>query len=337
MDAGDGGRRGEHGLGWRRSADAAGVEMRVSWYNRQDDSPVLRHLRSRGRKFGDRLSNHPEESIASQDVPVVSVDGSHVVLKVPLLQDVKSEWHADVTSLVRLNDVGIEHLAVEFPDVPFAGHHHERGFNAFHVNDVSQGWLRDIRIENADSGILTDDSAHLTIDGVRVLGHLGHYGIHVGGVYGALVKNFDIGAEEYHSVSFNTGSRGNVFVHGRARRAKLDQHRGGNHQNLFDDIQSQDDGVATKLFDHGGADYWGPTHGAFNTFWNVRIEFPGRSKKAPPFPRRHRRRGARSHRGAFRRTRRSASNTRARTSKAPAGPASRCRRSTSTSSGPHQK
>jgi hypothetical protein len=35
------------------------------------------------------------------------------------------------------------------------------------------------------------------------------------------------------------------------------------------------------LFEHGGADYWGPTHGAFNTFWNVHIDFVGRAGTSP--------------------------------------------------------
>jgi hypothetical protein len=251
------------------------MEMRVNWYNRfGDDSPVLRHVFGiEGRKFGDRLAGHPEEAIASEDVTVASVEGSDVILKEPLLHDVVKEWQGDITSLARLGEVGIEHLRVQFPDVPYAGHHHERGFNAFYLNDLSHAWMRDVRIVNADSAILSDDSAHLTLDGVRVEGRLGHYGIHFGSVSGALAKNFDIGADEFHSLSFNTGSRGSVFSHGRARRAKLDQHRGANHQNLFDDILDIEDRPTSELFHHGGADYWGPTHGAFNTFWNVRIDF----------------------------------------------------------------
>jgi hypothetical protein len=46
---------------------------------------------------------------------------------------------------------------------------------------------------------------------------------------------------------------------------------------MFDDILDVEDRTVSELFHHGGADYWGPTHGAFNTFWNVRLEFA-----APP-------------------------------------------------------
>jgi hypothetical protein len=270
------GKRGQHRLQVASAARlVAGMEVRIDWYNKLgDDSPVLRHIFGlEGRSFGDRLARHPEEPVASQDVTVARIEGAEVVLREPLLHDVLEAWQADVTSLARLANVGIEHLRVEFPAVPYAGHHHERGFNAFYLNDISHGFVHDVCVVNADSAFLTDDSAHVTFDGIRVEGRLGHYGIHLGSVYAALAENFDIEADEFHSLSFNTGSRGNVFSHGRARRAKLDQHRGANHQNLFDDILDLEDRPTSELFHHGGADYWGPTHGAFNTFWNVRIEF----------------------------------------------------------------
>jgi hypothetical protein len=260
-----------------------GMEIRIDWYNRMgDDSPILRHIFGlEGRKFGDRLAKHPDEAIVSEDVTVVSAEGTDVVLKEPLLHDVRPEWQAEVTSLARLTDVGIEHLAVEFPNAPYAGHHHERGFNAFYLNDLSHGWMKDVRIVNADSGVLTDDSAHLTLDGVRVEGRRGHYGLHFGSVHEAVARNFDVDAEEHHSLSFNTQSHASVYSHGRLRRATLDQHRGANHQNLFDDIAVVEDRGHSNLFEHGGADYWGPTHGAFNTFWNVHIDFVGRASTSP--------------------------------------------------------
>ena len=42
---------------------------------------------------------------------------------------------------------------------------------------------------------------------------------------------------------------------------------------MFDDIAGSMQSGA-RLFEHGGAAYWGPTHGAFNTFWNIRLTLP---------------------------------------------------------------
>ncbi len=262
----------------------SGLDMRIDWYNRMgDDSPMLRHIFGlEGRSFGERLAKHPDEAIVSQDVTIASVDGPYVVLKEPLLHDVMPDWQVEVSKVARLANVGIEHLSIECPDVPYGGHHHERGFNPFYLTDLSHSWMKDVRIMNADSGVLTDDSAHVTLEAVRVTGREGHYGIHLGSVHEALVRDFDIDASERHSLSFNTQAHASVFSHGTIRRATLDQHRGANHQNLFDDIAVVEDRGRSNLFEHGGADYWGPTHGAFNTFWNVRIDFVGRANPSPP-------------------------------------------------------
>jgi hypothetical protein len=272
------GRRGQHRLQVTNVARfRPGMEVRVDWYNRMgDDSPMLRHIFGlEGRRFGDRLARHPDEAIVSEEVTVTSVEGAEIVLEEPLLHDVRPDWQVEVSSIARLGDVGIERLSVEFPQVPYAGHHHERGFNPFYLTELSHAWMRDILIVNADSGVLTDDSAHITLDTVRVEGREGHYGIHLGSVHEALVRNFAVDAEEKHSLSFNTQAHASVFSHGTIRRATLDQHRGANHQNLFDDVAVVEDRGKSNLFEHGGAEYWGPTHGAFNTFWNVHIDFVG--------------------------------------------------------------
>jgi Pectate lyase superfamily protein len=272
------GKRGEHALAVANAASVrAGDLVRINWYNRRgDDSPLLRHVYGLShRSFGPRPSENSLEPLVAQDVSVVAVNGGVLTLKQPLLHDVEADW-ANVTRSALLEGVGIEHLAIQFPDVPYGGHHREAGYNGIYLTGLAHSWVRDVRIENADSAILMDDCANVTLDGLSVAGRQGHYGIHVGDVYNVLVQNFDVQAEEFHSVSFNTKARGNAVTHGTIRRPSLDQHRGANHQNLFDDIAAVEDRSKSQLFVHGGADYWGPTHGAFNTFWNVRVDFTGR-------------------------------------------------------------
>ncbi len=142
--------------------------------------------------------------------------------------------------------------------------------------------MRDVTIQDSDSAVLSDDCEHITLTSIVVTGRAGHYGIHLGDVDSALVRDFDIAAPREHSLSFNTGARGSVFSHGRIVGPRLDQHRGRNHQNLFDAIAGTEDGAKSALFEHGGADYWGPTHGAFNTFWNISLEFRNAALVAQP-------------------------------------------------------
>ena len=63
-------------------------------------------------------------------------------------------WQPTVQSFSpEVSEVGIEHIGFEFPDEPYAGHFTERGANAIALDDVSDCWVRNVRIHNCDSGI----------------------------------------------------------------------------------------------------------------------------------------------------------------------------------------
>ncbi len=260
-------------------AVAPGSIVRLRWFNRGgDDSPLLRHIYGLERvPFGPRLSDPKGEAIATEEATVKAVHGAELTLVQPLLHDIRPGWTVDVVDPELMQEVGIEHLALEFAEQPYAGHHLERGFNGIYLTGLAHSFVRDVRVKNADSALLSDDCTNLTLSHIAVGGRLGHYGVHLGDVFDVLLQDFKIENENFHSVSFNTKSRNNVATHGAIYRPSLDQHRGANHQNLFDDLSTREDRAKSTLFEHGGADYWGPTHGAFNTFWNIDIEF----KSAP--------------------------------------------------------
>jgi hypothetical protein len=272
------GTRGSHTLHLDKElALPEGSIVRLRWFNRAgDDSALLRHIYGlSGVKFGPRLSDPSGDSIASEEATVRAVHGTEVTLVQPLLHDIHPDWTVDLVLPEFMEEVGIEHLALEFASEPYAGHHLERGFNGIYLTGLAHSFIRDVRVGNADSAILSDDCANLSFSQVEVHGRRGHYGVHIGDVFDVLLEGFRIDTEEFHSVSFNTKSRANVATHGFIYRPSLDQHRGANHQDLFDDLTSLEDRSKSSLFEHGGADYWGPTHGAFNTFWNVHIEYKG--------------------------------------------------------------
>ena len=89
------------------------------------------------------------------------------------------------------------------------------------------------------------------------------------------MKDFSIEANSVHNPSFNTYSRLSVYTRGSIAQPKLDQHRGINHQNLFDNLDAiYGEPWTDGLFRHGGSlGRWGPVAGAFNTFWNIRVQF----------------------------------------------------------------
>lgn len=252
-----------------------GESYKIRWTNREgSNSSFLEHLYGgKPEAFFGRLTEDPERILVEQDATIETIEGNTLTITQPLLHDLRPEWQARLGEVAALEELGLEGFSLVFPAQDFAGHHKEAGFNALHLNDLRHSWVRDLVIENADSAILTDRSAHLTLRNIKVKGRGGHYGIHCGSVYGMLSENFEIAPRFAHSVSFNTRCAGSVFHRGEISDGSLDQHRGVNHQNLYDSIVAHESDRESQLFKHGGAKYWGPPHGAFNTFWNIEVRF----------------------------------------------------------------
>jgi hypothetical protein len=74
-----------------------------------------------------------------------------------------------------------------------------------------------------------------------------------------------------------------VFTNGEVDEPRLDQHRGANHQILFDDLETVYFDPDDRLFRNGGGSPWRPTAGAFNTFWNVRVDVRNAQDASRPF------------------------------------------------------
>lgn len=250
-----------------------GDVVRLVWYNREGpSSPLLQHLYAmEGGLDGDRLWELPDEPLVTQEATVASVKGDAVTVREPLLHDLRPEWSAVLAPEARLEHVGIEGMRVVFPKTEYPGHHLEAGYNALYLTDIRHGWVRDVAFVHADSGILSDRASNLTLTGITVEGRTAHYGVHLGDVERVLLTDFETTAWAHHPVSFNTGARQSVIASGRVVSPQLDQHRGLNHTNLYDDLEIVEPGDDLRVLTHGGAGYWGPTHGVTNTFWNVRL------------------------------------------------------------------
>src|SRR3546814_9363709 len=103
-------------------------------------------------------------------------------------------------------------------------------------------WSSDVcssDLDRADSGILTDNAASLTISDITTTGdRRAHYSVHVGAVHNVLVKDLKVENPVVHPLSINTRSTRSVFLRAVVGRdAIIDQHSGSNHQNLFDQVE----------------------------------------------------------------------------------------------------
>jgi len=253
--------------------DFVGKTLKVNWFNKAgEDSDLLKHIYQADVKIGERHWKNSHRPLLSQYVNLEEVKGHRLLVKEPLLHDVRSGWVAEVELFEPLSEIGVEDFSLEFPASDYAGHHLEAGYNAIYLTDVVHSWIKDVSFTNVDNAILSDNAAFVTIENVIVDGRLGHYAVHLGKTNHMLVKGLKVDAEQMHSISFNTGCKAGVFSDVLITESPtLDQHCGLNHQNLFDNIQVRGLVEKADLFLHGGASYWRPTHGAYNTFWNIDV------------------------------------------------------------------
>jgi hypothetical protein len=282
-------RSGTRGSARLAVANAADLEIgdvvQVQWINRSGpNAGIIKALY--GAAFESAGSHHwsfPERPLVRQTSKVEAVSGDMIILADPLLHDVNDLISAQLAAWEGLEQVGIEDLHLEFPDSPYFGHHMERGYNGVYFTSAFNSWARNIRITNADSGILSYNSANLTYRNIITDGsRKAHYAVHMGNVHNVLAENLTILNPVLHSLTFNTQSTKCVYKNAEVfTTPTLDQHAGANHQNLFDNVtlhmpaaESQT-GPVVAVFDGSGAGYWQPGHGGFNTTWNLRVLITG--------------------------------------------------------------
>nr|WP_298894711.1 right-handed parallel beta-helix repeat-containing protein [uncultured Altererythrobacter sp.] len=268
-------------------ADASSIKvgdvLQINWHNREGpDGPLVKSLYGDTREgIGDRHWSMPDRPLVRQATRIEAISGDRVTIADPLLHSIGRDLPAYFSSWEHLSDVGIEDLSIVFPDNPYFGHHNEAGFNGIYLTGVHNGWIRNVRIANGDNGILTDDVANVTLKNIITEGeHTAHYAVHIGNVHNVLADGVTVFNPTEHALSFNTQSTRSVFKDAIVwTTPTLDQHAGANHQNLYDNVtvHVKPDGIAIDgtpsydLYRSGGAGYWRPGHGRYNTAWNVKV------------------------------------------------------------------
>ncbi len=227
-------------------------------------------------KIGSHHWSFPKLPIVRQQLKILSISDGKAKIDCPLTIDVKPVFEAQLVRWKHLNEVGIQNFNIRFPKYPRIAHHVEPGFNGIYLTRVYNSWVKNVTIENADSGILTENIANVTIENIVTKGeNTAHYTVAMSGTYNVLAKGVKVYNKAVHPLSFNTLATKCVYLNCEIFVDPiLDQHSGANHQNLFDNTTvhiSPDEEMSYPLFKGGGAGYWKPSHGAFSTFWNVKI------------------------------------------------------------------
>jgi len=270
----EGARRGESSLAL---SDCEGIKVGDELRLVLKDTPentLARHLYAGDPGAVDNLKGHATETFIAR---VTSVDSSagRVQLDRALRTDVRAEWNPAVfRATSSVEHVGIENLGFDYPGGPYMGHFTELGFNAISMGGVRHCWIRNVRINDPDSGIFVS-GVNITIDGLVITSDrtpekyrkaTGHHGVTLGG-QDNLLTAFDIRTRFMHGITMTRGSAGNVVSAGRGLDLALDHHCYGNHSNLFTDI---DLGEGSRMLQSGGGAKLGRHSGALETFWCVR-------------------------------------------------------------------
>ncbi|QTD57632.1 glycosyl hydrolase family 28-related protein [Parasphingorhabdus cellanae] len=269
------------------SGFVVGDVLQIHWHNRAGpNGPLVKSLYGETElKIGNRHWSMPDRPLVRQATRIEAIDGDRVTIADPLLHDIEAEMPAYFAKWEHLTNVGLQDFAMVFPENPYFGHHVEAGFNGIYFTGVHNGWIKNIRVTNADSGILTDDLANVTIANIVTDGnHKAHYSVHVGNVHNVLIDSLTVFNPTQHTLSFNTQATKSVYKDAVVwTRPSLDQHAGANHQNLYDNVTvhltpdqiAKDGAPMFDLYEAGGAGYWQPGHGRYNTNWNLKILVDG--------------------------------------------------------------
>ena len=231
---------------------------------------------------------------ARQVLTITGIDGNRLSFNRPCRFDNKSRI---TTFEPTVTEVGIEDLAIEFPNLPYRQHFQGYGFNAILLDEVAHSWIRNVRICNADNGAATSKKSYFCTltdivleaermtDTAYIAANLkrdpllnpkqggcdatGHHGMNIKG-NDHLVTRWDLRTKFIHDITVAT-TMGCVISEGKGVDLCLDHHRMGPYENLWTNI---DTGAGTRVWMSSGDGRYGIRCGARETFWNIRADRP---------------------------------------------------------------
>ncbi len=161
------------------------------------------------------MMDRPGQQILNWLVRVDEVKGRRILLDRPLRTPVSADWKAEIwSSEPVVEEVGIEHLTIEFPVMEYQGHHNEPGQSAISLRAAYNSWVRDVAVVNFDNGIFFWYSKYCTAREIVLAGRGGHYGVNLAGCQDCLLTEFRIDTISVHDLSVANLGNGNVFSWG---------------------------------------------------------------------------------------------------------------------------
>jgi len=257
---------------------AAGEWLKLSWFNDKGADTLLDHLYGGvvpQSEMGKELRASTTARV-SEWVCVLGADAQSIRIERPIRIDVRPEWRPTLERKPHLREVGIEGFAMEFPLTEYPGHLKEKGYNGLALSSLVDGWVRDVRITNADSGIFVGSSCQVTVSDILVQGRRMHHVIAASWSNDCLFTRWRFEAPHRHGTTISWAAHGNVFSEGHAVDLAMDAHRAAAFMNLHTAIVIEYGEKPMQPLRSGGAFPRGPHAARGNVYWNVEHRFASR-------------------------------------------------------------
>lgn len=173
----------------------------------------------------------------------------------------------------------IENVGIE--DILFKGnwnsypenfsHHkntiHDYAWNAIRIDNLTNGWIRNVEFKDWNQGIYIDGGSAITIENISFTGKKGHTSIHTRRSYGVLVKDSQDFTGHHHGPGLGYSAVGTVYLrYDMHPQQRMDSHSGSPYTTLFDNVSNgQFDG-------NGGPHENYPHHGKYFVAWNFLLQ-----------------------------------------------------------------
>ncbi len=267
---------------WKGDVPKVGAWIQIWWYNDKGEDTLFKWLYGDAiprAKYGNELRNSDSSRVRSW-FKIVAVDSKSITIDPPLPMPVSPAWNPTVMSVPHLMHCVIENLTFDFVKSTYPGHLKERGHNAIVTSSLVESVIQNLRIINADSGIIMGNAGFTTICNVDIQGRTMHHPISLSWCSHCLVEEFEIDAPHIHGTTISWSSHFNVFNKGRGNELSMDSHRACSFRNLHQNIKIEHGLKPKQPLRSGGAYARGLHSARENVYWNIEHRFP---TEGPPF------------------------------------------------------
>jgi hypothetical protein len=258
-----------------RSPPCPGEWLQLAWYNDTGADTLIDHLHG-SISYPEAMTRELRERTdarVTEWVHVESFADGQMRVSTPLGLELRPEWAPMLTRLPHVRESGIEGLAFLFPKTKRQPHLKEKGYNAITLSRAIDCWVRDVVVDNGDSGIIIENSRQVTVDGAVLSGKGMHHPLLLSRSTDCLVTNWRIDAPHRHGTTLTWGAHRNVYSHGWGRDLAMDCHRANSFENLHTQIEIEVTGDLRQPLHSGGSYGRGPHSGRRNIYWNIAFQF----------------------------------------------------------------